>query len=366
LAGSQTGFTQLIGQERVAKMLAAAVANQATSHAYLFTGPDGTGKMEAARELAAALCCAEGGCGRCDSCVKARRGTHPDIETVSPAGAFITVDQIRELNRSINLFPGEGRARVIIVTDAAALGAESANAFLKTLEEPPEFVSFIIMARRADLVLPTIVSRCQEVRFGPVPPAVIEEHLVGEYDESATMARTYAAISGGNLALAESFCRDAELRLRRKRYMEIAQDLTRGGSGPHLLAAEVMDMAGKAEEAEAAAADEVPEGFGGASSGRKRRDAHRRATAARKRELDRFLGTLQSWFRDMTACAAGAREAVINMDYALELEQEALESRVAEYRRAAEAVAAARRQLGYNIDLELALLALFHRLQEVL
>ena len=368
MAGSSTntGFHGIAGQETASRMLAAAVTRDRASHAYLFIGPEGTGKLASARELAAALCCEAGGCGRCGSCLKIRHGTHPDVGMISPVGAFITVEQIREVNRSLNLFPGESRARVFIVTDATAFNAESANAFLKTLEEPPGFVKFIIMADRGDRVLPTIVSRCQIIRFDPVKPAVIAERLEKEFDVSPTMAQTYAAISGGNLTLAERFCRDQDLRNRRQRYIEIGMELTRGKGEPQALAAELLAVAEKAGEEAADGREDPPEGFTDAGARQRQRDAHRLATAARKRELDQALLVLQSWFRDMMVVASGAPEVITNRDYELELEQEALQSRSGDYRRAAEAVNTARRKLGYNIDLELALLALLNQLQEVM
>ncbi|HDY69428.1 MAG TPA: DNA polymerase III subunit delta' [Actinobacteria bacterium] len=366
MAGSNTGFHEIAGQETASRMLAAAVTRDRASHAYLFIGPEGAGKLAAALELAAALCCEAGGCGRCGSCLKVRRGTHPDVEVISPVGAFITVEQIRQVNRSLYLFPGESRARVFIITDATAFNAESANAFLKTLEEPPGFVKFIIMADRGDRVLPTIVSRCQTIRFDPVRPAVIGERLEREFAVSATMAQTYAAISGGNLTLAESFCRDQDLRNRRERYIEIGMELARGEGEPQALATELLAMAEKVGDAAADGREEPPEGFAEAGARQRQQDAHRSATAARKRELDQALQVLQSWFRDMMVVASGAPEVITNRDYELELEQEALESRSGDYRRAAEAVNAARRKLGYNIDLELALLALFNQLQEVM
>lgn len=360
-------FSGLIGQEHAARILSAAAGSGRPAHAYLFTGPPGVGKQEAALKFAAALCCEQGGCGGCDSCRKAAEGVHPDIVTVTPAGSRITVDQVRDINAALNFHPHESRARVFIIAGAEALGTEGANAFLKSLEEPPPFVFFLLLAPDAAMVLPTIASRCQEVRFGALPVAGIEAHLVEAHGVSTTMAQAYARVSGGNLALAGRLCRDSALASRRQGYLKMAQRLARGecegGTAP--LVADILDAAREVGEAAGDAAA-GPEGFGEPDSRRAKQDAHRRDAAAQRREVELALGFLQSWFRDLMAVAAGAGASVLNRDYELELEDQALSSRTGDYRRALEVIEAARAKLGYNIDLELCLQAMFLELQEVL
>ena len=386
----QALLEEIIGQEHAVKVLAAALRSGHPVHAYLFAGPPGAGKMAAALEFAAALCCPKDGCGRCESCRKAAGGVHPDIVLVSPTGSLITVDQIREINSALSFQPHESEARVFIIDGAESLGSEGANAFLKSLEEPPAFVFFLLLATAADKVLPTIASRCQTVRFGAVPPADIEKFLVKSYGVSSTMAQAYARASGGNLTLAGRLCKDGALAQRRQQYLKMAQDISRGdwgegaaagssatadgsaavkngaasGSGPAVLAGRILDAAREAGEMAAAAA--ATDAFTDPDSKRAKQDAHRRETAAQKREIALALGVMQSWFRDLMAVAAGAGESVINRDYELELEDQALPSRLDGYRRALEAIEASRAKLGYNIDLELALQAMFNELQEVI
>ncbi|MFA6000606.1 MAG: DNA polymerase III subunit delta' [Thermoleophilia bacterium] len=358
-------FDGLIGQEHVARFLAAAI-KQGPSHAYLFLGPSGAGKMTAALGFAAALCCEQGGCGVCPSCQKAARATHPDIEVVAPTGSFITVDQIREVNRSLNLHPHESQARIYIISDASSFNAESANAFLKSLEEPPRFVFFLLLAGREDHVLPTLVSRCQTVRFGPVPADDIESFLRDKYGVSETIAQAYARVSRGNLGLARALCEDEELVARRGRYLQIGENLTRGAweGGAAQMAADILSAA--QEAGEAVEEETIPEGFIATTKKRQEQDAHRRSSAAQRRELILALDFLESWFRDMMVMASGAGQAVMNRDYELELEDQALASRAGSYRRAVGVIEATRSKLGYNIDLELALQAMFYQLQEVL
>ena len=365
MSGAPALFHDLIGQEHVARFLTAAV-KRGPSHAYLFLGPPGSGRMTAALGFAAALCCEQGGCGVCPSCEKATRGTHPDIEVVAPTGSFITVDQIREVNHSLSLHPHESLARVFIISDASAFNSESANAFLKSLEEPPRFVFFLLLAGREDRVLPTLVSRCQTVRFGPVPVDDIETFLREKYGVSDTIAQAYARVSRGNLRLARALCEDKELVTRRGRYLQIGENLARGAweGGAAQMAADIMSAA--QEAGEAVEEEIIPEGFIATTKKRQEQDAHRRSSAAQRRELILALDFLESWFRDMMVMASGAGEAVMNKDYELELEDQALASRAGSYRLAVEVIEATRSKLGYNIDLELALQAMFYQLQEVL
>jgi DNA polymerase-3 subunit delta' len=359
----------LIGQEHASRFLTAAISQGQPSHAYLFHGPRGAGKYEAALKFAAALCCESGGCGKCPTCEKAARGVHPDIDVIAPVGAFITVDQVREINRNLNLRPHESRARVFIIRGADRFNAESANAFLKSLEEPPPFVYFLLIADRLDKIIPTIISRCQPVRFGPVPAADIEAYLLEHYQVSPVVAQAFARASRGDLKLAEALSADPDLQARRDRYLRIGENLGRGAweGGAGQMAAEIMVAAAQAGEvAEQEEDDAVPEGFLAAPKKRLEQDAHRRAGQAQRRELGLALDFLETWFRDMLAMAAGAGDTILNRDYELELENQALPSRLDNYRRALEVIEAARSKLSYNVDLELALQAMFYQLQEVL
>ncbi|MBE0429029.1 MAG: DNA polymerase III subunit delta' [Thermoleophilia bacterium] len=375
MAASPAIFSDLIGQPGAARFLTAVISQNRSSHAYLFLGPAGVGKNAAARRLAAALCCEQNGCGQCLTCRKARRGAHPDIQVIAPAGSIIMVDQIRELNRALSLRPSESRARVFIFPDAGAFNAASANAFLKSLEEPPSFVCFILLATSEDRLLATLVSRCQPVRFGPVPAPVIEAHLAENCEVRPAEAQAFARIAGGNLDLAVRLCRDQDLARRRRRYIQIGENLVKGAreGGAAQIVAEIAAAAREAAQKAtlefthpAVGTEHVPEGFCTISKKRLEEDARRRANAAARQEIDFALGVLQSWFRDMMVMAAGAGQAVLNRDFELELEDRALPSRLGSYQQAFQAIGAARGKLGYNIDVELALQAMVFDLQEVL
>ena len=166
-------LAKLDTQERVRDFLTNAVASGRASHAYLFLGAPGAGKLDAAWALAQAFLCEQDGCGSCDSCVRVARHTHPDVHYYTPESATgYLIAQTRELLDDVPLAPIRAKAKVYIIDRAEQLRANTANALLKTLEEPPEGVMFILLGTSADVMLPTIVSRCQCVPFRLVSPAV--------------------------------------------------------------------------------------------------------------------------------------------------------------------------------------------------
>jgi len=364
-------FKDLLGQEHASRFLSAVAGRREASHAYLFLGPRGAGKATASLAFAAALLCEDNGCGSCGVCEKISRGAHPDIEFISPTGSFITVDQVRDISRRLYLRPHEGRARVFIITDAEAFNAEGANAFLKSLEEPPAYVYFILLATREERVLPTLVSRCQPVRFGPVPVELIEARLLDRGLARPAEAKAYAHLAAGDLELAVRLATDSGLSDRRRHYIEIADKLSQGAweGGASQIAAEIQAAGADAAAAGtpgAAASPATPDGFITATKKQREDGAKRLARVAQAEELHFALGVLESWFHDMMVMAAGAGAAVLNKDFELELEDRALASKLDAYRRATESVRSARAKLSYNVDIELALMALFSELMEVI
>ena len=161
MAPAQTSLlAKLDTQERVRDFLTNAVASGRASHAYLFLGAPGAGKLDAAWALAQAFLCEQDGCGSCDSCVRVARHTHPDVHYYTPESATgYLIAQTRELLDAVPLAPIRAKAKVYIIDRAEQLRANTANALLKTLEEPPEGVMFILLGTSADVMLPTIVSR---------------------------------------------------------------------------------------------------------------------------------------------------------------------------------------------------------------
>ena len=156
----------LVGQESVRSFLGNALREGRVSHAYLFLGAPGSGKLDAAYALAQGALCGQGGCGACDDCVRVARRTHPDVHLLQPQSAQgYLIGQIRELIDDLQMAPIRASRKVYIVDEAEKLTSATANALLKNLEEPPEGVVFVLLATTRDAVLPTVLSRCQVVPF---------------------------------------------------------------------------------------------------------------------------------------------------------------------------------------------------------
>ena len=164
-------FAELIGQEHVARTLANAVDNNRVSHAYLFTGPRGTGKTSTAKILAKAANCQEGPtskpCQKCNSCLRISDGSSLDVFEID-AASNRGIDEIRDLREKVNFVPSEGPKKVYIIDEVHMLTNEAFNALLKLLEEPPAHIIFILATTEPSKVLPTIISRCQRFDFRPI------------------------------------------------------------------------------------------------------------------------------------------------------------------------------------------------------
>jgi DNA polymerase-3 subunit delta' len=231
---ARMSFSEVIGQDRALSSLRSALRRGALHHAYLFGGPEGAGKGLAARLLAQAANC-EGGapgpgglredpCGACGPCRKIQKGLHPDVlvlaeeRVMAKAGTWeprggrtpskdIVVDQVRDVvDRRLALRRFEGRRRFVIVDPADAMNAQAQNALLKTLEEPPDETTLVLVAASPDGLLPTIRSRCLRVTFGPVPAGAIAAALERD-GASPEVARLAAELSGGVLERARDLAR---------------------------------------------------------------------------------------------------------------------------------------------------------------
>jgi DNA polymerase-3 subunit gamma/tau len=173
-------FAEILGQEHVAQTLANALVEERVAHAYLFTGPRGTGKTSTARILAKALNCDQGPtpspCGVCGSCVAIAEGSSLDVIEMD-AASHSKVDETREILAGVPLATAGGRRKVYVIDEVHMLTTQSFNALLKTLEEPPPHVVFVLATTEAHKVLPTIVSRTQRFDFRRIPTEVLEAHL---------------------------------------------------------------------------------------------------------------------------------------------------------------------------------------------
>ena len=229
------------GHDRIVAALRRAVSQGRLPHAMLFVGPEGIGKRLFARTFAQALLCetrpeaALDPCGICPSCAQVMAGTHPDVLAVrKPDDKHeLPIGTIRELCLDLGLKPMRGSRRIAIVDDADDLSEEAANAFLKTLEEPPSGSVLILIGTAAELQLETILSRCRVVRFEPLPPdelaaVLLEQHVAGDPAEAERLAR----LGEGSVGRARGLA-DAELAAFRRELIDTIAD-PRGFDPPSL------------------------------------------------------------------------------------------------------------------------------------
>jgi DNA polymerase III subunit delta' len=219
--GRPVGFDAIIGQQTQIQMLAAALRKHQVPHAMLFTGEKGIGKKTTAINFAMACNCKNpvpgdfSPCGACPPCRKIISGNHPDIHYVKPSGSYIKIEQIRTLCGSLALKPHEASLRFVLLSDVHLMNAEAGNALLKILEEPPEKTIFILTAPQTADILPTIVSRCRQIRFNPIHEDQLETHLVQKRGLPPEKAMIIASLSGGSMGRALSMEENEKIVLHR-------------------------------------------------------------------------------------------------------------------------------------------------------
>src|SRR3712207_2151265 len=202
-------FRDISGHRRLLDLIGAAARRGSLPPSLIFAGPDGVGKRRAAVALAQLFNCtaaaanAHDSCGTCAACARILRGVHADVLLIQPGetGA-IKVEQVREAIQRSAYRPFEGRRRVVIVDDAAAPLGEAQNALLKTLEEPPPASTFVLGTSRADVLLPTVRSRCQCLRFGRLAPGEVASVLMRDHGYTEQEAHAAASLSDGSIGLA--------------------------------------------------------------------------------------------------------------------------------------------------------------------
>lgn len=319
---SNSLLAKLDTQPRVRDFLAHAVTSGRASHAYLFLGAPGSGKLDVAWALAQALLCAEevpGACAACDDCIRVSRRTHPDVHYFAPESATgYLISQTRELLEDVALSPIRAHSKVYIVDRAEQLRANTANALLKTLEEPPENVTFILLGTSPDVMLPTIVSRCQCVPFRPLST-----------DESATAvaratglppARCRMAVAvAGSPARAVEFLKSADRQAARRAMVRAVDALAHADEADVLASAKELMGVIHAPLAEVKSTQqavlEQNQDYLSRGALKQLEDRNKRELNARERSgIMEALASVRSLLRDVLIRLEDAQDAPVNDD----------------------------------------------------
>jgi DNA polymerase-3 subunit delta' len=267
----------VIGQARAVEHVRRMLASGKLPHGLIFVGPPGVGKCTTAVALAQALNCETKpnvGCTECVPCRKLASGVHPDLSILKPAGAgnVLSIEAIRELAARLAFPPHEARARVVVIEDADRMTPGAANAFLKTLEEPPGRTHFVLVTAAPDLLLVTILSRCQRVRFAPLDGASVSRILAAA-GITEDRARAAARLAGGSITRASELADGDRLERCRTRVRAMIAAVRAGGFKTAVDAASELAQA--------------------------------------KEEIAPTLALLALWYRDAAAVAAGAPVEVL-------------------------------------------------------
>jgi DNA polymerase-3 subunit delta' len=338
------------------------------AHAYLFAGPSGVGKRTLALELAKAVNCSavEPPCNACSVCRRIDGGKHSDVEVIAPggicdesehdhaadAGRDIRICQVRRAERVLGLAPFEGRRRVLILDPADAMNAQAADAFLKTLEEPPESALILLVTANEEGLNETVRSRCRRAGLRALRPAETEQALIERFGATADQAVRLSRIFGGRIGLAADALRDADFEERRAATLDLAARVAGSGVDVRFTIAQQM--------ADAFARRERPKS---GDSGEPVESAVPKDGKARTRQdVFAILDTWIEWWRDLLLTAGRADAAIVNAERASELRDQAARLGVEAAAAGIGALRQTRRDLEQNVNPRLALEALMLRL----
>ncbi len=371
-------WTDLVGQRHAVDVLHPAAGGRGMTHAWLFTGPPGSGRSNVAQAFAAALQCEKtgdrAGCGECHECHTAMLGSHADIALIRTQKLSIGVDEVRDLVRRSALRPAGGGWQIIIIEDADRLTEPACNALLKAIEEPTRSTVWMLCAPTVEDVLPTIRSRCRQLTLATPSSAAVAEFLVRADGVAPALAAYAARASQGHIGRARALARDEATRNRRREIVSVPLRLTTLGACMQA-ATNLADVA--KEEAEAITSDldarekaDLDTTYGVVERGRRPREygpalsALDKAQKARAKRrvldvVDRGLMDLVSVYRDAIAVAAGAAGALVNEEIRVDVAELARTSTPElNLRRIGWVLEAREQMLEFNVPVALALEAM--------
>jgi len=318
-------FDQILGHARQKEILDRSLASGRLAHAYLFSGPDGVGKRLMALALARAIVCHEQrGCGDCQACRKIDHRNHPDLHVLEPDGNSIKIEQVRSLQKGLNLKPLEAPRKICLIEAADSMTLGAANALLKTLEEPRGDTLLILLSAHPNRLLETIRSRCQALPFTRHPNSRIQAQLEKQLDIDPTASHVLAALSEGSFK--KAFGKDRELYLEeRRKLLKTLTGLSPGSILP------ILDFAEQ--------------------------------IAADKTVLPDILEIFQAFYRDVMMMLQGrGDDDLVNLDLKDTIERVSGREDIASVLAKLEALFAVRRQLDRNVNRQLAMEVLLLKL----
>ena len=359
-------WAELLGQPEAIAQLEVAIRGKADGvfHAWLITGPPGSGRSNMAHAFAAALLCEKDGCGECKSCLMAAAGSHPDISTLATERVQISIDEVRELVASSQFGGSLGRYRIMIIEDADRMQERSSNVLLKALEEPPAGTIWLLCAPSEADMLPTIRSRVR--RVGLKVPAVEEvaRILIERDGIESKLAHQVAAEAQSHIGMARRLATSSEARSRRRETLMAALAIS-GVTSAVNTAERWLDIAKKDAEALTNEKDEQEKAAMLRSLGLQPGDTipnnlksdlraleeaqKRRATRSVRDGLDRILVDLLSLYRDVLTLQVSAQVALVNEDLRNGITEVAGISTAAETIHKLEAIAEARIRIDSNV-----------------
>ena len=368
-------WRDVVGQEPALAVLRRAVSDDAAmTHAWLFTGPPGSGRSVAARAFAGSLMCEQGGCGSCTECTTALDGTHADVDVLSTEALSIGVAQARELVQLAGRAPSVGRWRVILVEDADRLTEQSGNALLKALEEPTPRTVWLLCAPAPDDVLVTVRSRSRHVRLRTPAAEDVAALLVRRDGIDPPMAHYAARAAQSHIGMARRLATDEGARIRRRDTITLATRI-RGVADAVGAAADLVQIA--EEERDKVLTDRHAEEKAklmatlGAEAGARTQPPHvraqisalekaqkTRATRFTRDMIDRALTDLLSVYRDALVVRSGATVGLVNEDARAIVDEVVRHLTSEQILRAMDAIGVARRRIDANVAPLLALEAM--------